>query len=152
MNGGNDRRMNNIDDIFQRMAPSDTGGATVIICLFTGPVLPSRCAPMPRLPAPKVGMPFDITFSNVFSAATRENPAIHDGAVMVGRGNVSEGYRIVGWSFRLFPEAVVEAEANRGSAFNSAQAMSHVPTVDAVYLISKNDIYRFSSREFDRLR
>jgi hypothetical protein len=88
-------------------------------------------------------MPFDITFPDVFAAATRQNPAVHDGAVMVGRDHVSEPYRIIGWSFRLFPEAIPSTPANRGSAFNSAQAMSHVPTVDAVYLISKEGVSRF---------
>jgi hypothetical protein len=62
---------------------------------------------------------------------------------MVGRDHASEPYRIIGWSFRLFPEAIPSTPANRGSAFNSAQAMSHVPTVDAVYLISKEGVSRF---------
>ena len=138
--------MNSIDRIFQGMASHNTGGVTLIVCLFTGPDLPARCAPMPRQPTPNVGMPFDITFPDVFAAATRENPAVHDGAVMVGRDNASEPYRIIGWSFRLFPEAIPSTPANRGSAFNSAQAMSHVPTVDAVYLISKEGVSRFQQQ------
>src|SRR5262249_8113244 len=132
MDVGKTLRMNNIDRIFQGMASHNTGGTTLIVCLFTGPALPARCAPMPRRPAPNVGMPFDIAFPNLSSAATQQNPALHGGAVMVGRGDAPEPYRIVGWSFRLFPEAVPGAPANRGSAFNSAQAMSEVPTVDAV--------------------
>ena len=136
--------MDSIDKILLRMVPNGTGGATVIVCLFTGSAPPSHCAPMPRNPAPQTGMPFDATFSDVFARATRQNPAIHDGAVMVGRRSVSASYEIVGWSFRLFPEAgPVEGLANHGSAFNSAQAMSCVPTVDAVYWVSGKDIYRF---------
>jgi hypothetical protein len=89
-------------------------------------------------------MPFDITFSDIFAEATRQNPAIHDGAVMVGRRSVADPYEIVGWSFRLFPNAeLVGGLENRGSAFNSAQAMSRVPTIDAVYWISGKIIYRF---------
>jgi hypothetical protein len=135
--------MDSIDKIVLRMVSTGTGGTTVIVCLFTGSGLPSACAPMPRRPAPETGMPFDITFSDVFAEATRLNPAIHDGAVMVGRRRVAEPYKIVGWSFRLFPSAEIQGPANRGSAFNSAQAMSRVPTIDAVYWVSGRDIYRF---------
>ena len=137
--------MDSIDEILLRVASNGTGGATVIVCLFTGSTLPSGCTPMSRQPAPKTGLPFDITFSDVFAEATRVNPAIHDGAVMVGRRNISEPYKIVGWSFRLFPSAEVvdEGLANRGSAFNSAQAMSRVPTIDVVYWVSGKSVYRF---------
>jgi hypothetical protein len=136
--------MEGVGQVFQRMAANDVPGATLIVCLFTGPSLPSNCAPMPRQPKPEVGMPFDSTFPSIFARAYEENPAIHDGAVMVGRTGASEVYRIVGWSFRLFPEAApVEPQANRGSAFNSAHAMSQVPTVDAVYLLSRTDIFLF---------
>jgi hypothetical protein len=93
-------------------------------------------------------MPFDSTFADVFAEATRLNPAVHDGAVMVGRDSASGPYRIAGWSFRLFPQAeAVEELPNRGSAFNSAQAMSCVPTVDAVYWVSGRRVYRFISGE-----
>jgi len=136
--------MDSIDKIFRRMVPNRIAGATVIVCLFTGPAFPSRCAAMSRQPAPETGMPFDSRFSEIFAEATMQNPAIHDGAVMIGRRSVSEHYEILGWSFRLFPDAqVIDGPANRGSAFNSAHAMSRVPTVDAVYWVSGNDIYRF---------
>jgi hypothetical protein len=136
--------MDNIDKILLRFVPVGTGGATLIVCLFTGRALPLHCAPMSRRPAPPTGMPFDNSFPEVFAEATKQNPAVHDGAVMVRRRTASEHYHIVGWSFRLFPEAnVTEAEVNRGSAFNSAQAMSRVATIDAVYCISGKDVYRF---------
>ena len=133
-----------MDRIFQRMIANRTWGGTVLICLFTGPVFPSHCARMSRRPSPDTGAAFDTTFPEVFAEATKQNPAIHDGAVMVGRHGALEGYKILGWSFRLFPDAEVnDGPANRGSAFNSAYAMSRVPTVDAVYWISGNAIYRF---------
>jgi hypothetical protein len=89
-------------------------------------------------------MPFDITFPDVFAKAIRQNAAIHDGAIMVGRLSASEPYQIVGWSFRLFPNTeAVEPPPNRGSAFNSALAMSRVPTIDAAYWLSGKSIYRF---------
>jgi hypothetical protein len=91
-------------------------------------------------------MAFDATFSGVLAEATRQNPAIHDGAVMVGRRTASELYKIIGWSFRLFPDSGhFEGLLNRGSAFNSAQAMSRVPRIDAVYCVSGKDVYRFRS-------
>jgi hypothetical protein len=63
---------------------------------------------------------------------------------MVGRNSIGESYRIFGWSFRLFPDVeLVEVPPNRGSAFNSAFAMSFVPGIDATYCISGKTIYRF---------
>lgn len=111
--------------------------STVILCFYTG-CLPSDCGPMPRDPAPAVGSPFDERFAFVLSNATRLNPAVHDGAIMIGRTDTSSPYLISGWSFRLFPESQnLSMEANRGSAFNSCLAMSMVDRVDALYLISK---------------
>jgi hypothetical protein len=89
-------------------------------------------------------MAFDGGFPEVFRRAIERNPAIHDGAVMVGRERIGESYKIAGWSFRLFPDReLAGAPANRGSAFNSALAMSCTPTVDATYWISGKFIYRF---------
>jgi hypothetical protein len=136
--------MESIGQILQRMASGASAHATVIICLFTGETLPASCAPMLRQPAPKTGMLFDSTFPEVHAHAIAQNSAAHDGAVMVGRTTGSDPYRIVGWSFRLFPSAqFIEPTANRGSAFNSALAMSLVAIVDSVYLLSGKTIYRF---------
>jgi hypothetical protein len=144
--------MKSIDQIFLPMArDASTARATLIVCLFTGSALPRRCAPMLRRPAPPINMPFDATFPRIFAEATQENPAVHDGAVMVGRVRAPEGYRLVGWSFRLFPEAELHMLANRGSAFNSAHAMSRVPTVDAVYWLSGGEIYRFTDGASERV-
>jgi hypothetical protein len=111
--------------------------STVILCFYTGG-LPSDCAPMPRDPAPTVGSPFDERFASVLADATRLNPAVHDGAIMIGRTGAGSPYLISGWSFRLFAKAkILSIETNRGSAFNSCLAMSMVDGVDALYLISK---------------
>ena len=63
---------------------------------------------------------------------------------MVGRRYPTEAYRVVGWSYRLFPEpALCDTEPNRGSAFNSCLAMSVVPTIDRLYLMSRMNLLRF---------
>ena len=63
---------------------------------------------------------------------------------MIGRVDSAEPYRVLGWSFRLFPpEAVVKGPANRGSAFNSCLAMSIIPRIDCVYLISRTGTFVF---------
>lgn len=50
---------------------------------------------------------------------------------------------IAGWSHRLHPPAVNTTVPNKGSAFNSCAAMSCVPGVDALYLISRDGIFAF---------
>jgi hypothetical protein len=137
--------MDIIDEIALRLMPIGTKSATVMCDSSLGSVPSSACAF--RHPAPKTGMPFESTFADAFAEATRLNPAVHEGAVMVGRDSASGPY-IAGSSFRLFPQAEgVEGLPNRGSAFNSAQTMSCVPTVDAAYWVSGRRIYRFISGE-----
>jgi hypothetical protein len=120
----------------------------VIACFFTGPDFPECYTPMLRQPLPRTGMPFDSTFPTIFSEVSKQNRAVHDGAVMVGRRRDLQPYLILGWSFRLFPKAdLIGAVANRGSAFNSAHAMSCTPTVDAVYWLSNGEMYRFTDGE-----
>lgn len=135
------------------MATNQTRENTLIACFFSGIRMPTHCTPMLREPIPNVGIPFDATFIDVLNQATRQNPAIHDGAVMVGRATPKETYQIRGWSFRLFPaEGANMALANRGSAFNSAHAMSSVPTIDATYWISGRSIYRFTEGRVYKLK
>jgi hypothetical protein len=89
-------------------------------------------------------MIFDESFPLVFAGSLVENPAIHDGAIMIGRSEKIAPYRIIGWSHRLYPrEGPRRAEPNRGSAFNSCLAMSAVEMVDRVYLISRGKVFRF---------
>ncbi len=42
-----------------------------------------------------------IRMSRVNGTRCRQNPAVEDGAIMVGRLTDAASYRIVGWSFRL---------------------------------------------------
>lgn len=137
--------MDEIDRFFLALNSDQFVGLTIIGCLFTGPKPPSHCAPMPRRPDPRCGMVLDHTFASVVSNALASNRAVHDGAVMIGRPSKDDPYRVVGWSYRLFPpETPLPAEPNRGSAFNSCLAMSMVQTIDRVYLISKDGTLRFS--------
>jgi hypothetical protein len=142
--------LKNIDRIFQSLL-GHPSGATLIVCFFTGPKLPDRCAPMLRHPAPPIDRPFDTTFPRLLAEAAGVNPAVHDGAIMVGRSAAEQGYRIAGWSFRLFPGPVPDMLPNRGSAFNSAHAMSGMSAVDAVYWLSGVELFRFNDGHGHRL-
>jgi hypothetical protein len=133
-----------IDHVFREMAGRDAAAGTLIVCFYTGRTLPSSCAPMSRSPAPATGVPFDRNFPKLLARVLASNPAVHDGAIMIRRSNSSDSYFVTGWSFRLFPKpAKTEAESNRGSAFNSCFAMSFVPSVDCVYLISGSSVFKF---------
>jgi hypothetical protein len=97
-------------------------------------------------------MAFDEKFSLVFVQALVANPAIHDGAILIGRQGDRDTYRILGWSYRLLPPpGPTAAEANRGSAFNSCLAMSNVKTIDRIYLVSADGVFRFRQRCISRL-
>lgn len=101
---------------------------------------------MLRSPEPGIGQVLDQAFADHLAAAVALNPAAHDGAVMLGRGDETSPYRITGWSYRLFPGRIVaDRDPNRGSAFNSCLAMSAVPTVDRIYLITRGSTYCFKS-------
>jgi hypothetical protein len=133
-----------MEQIIADIAAQRPHGSTVILCLSTGAEFPAACEPMARRPMPRIGIGFDQGFVGELERALAENPAVEDGAIMVGRDSSTETYRIVGWAFRLFaPSALVKGPPNRGSAFNSCLAMSNVPTVDCVYLISDSGSFSF---------
>jgi hypothetical protein len=145
--------MESLDEIFRELSPKRPGAATVIVCFYTGSALPSSCAPMLRRPLPDVGMTFDGSFPRRLAQAIEQNPAIHDGATMVGRKRISDPYRVAGWSFRLFPApAASEPQPNRGSAFDSCVSMSCIPTVDRLYLASELGAFRFESGSVVKLQ
>jgi hypothetical protein len=132
------------DQVFAALALSGSTASPVIACFYTGG-LPPCCAPMPRDPAPPVGQAIDARFAVALVEATRLNPAVHDGAIMVGRDGPEAPYLVSGWSYRLFPPEVrVSMTANRGSAFHSSLAMSRVTGVDRVYLVSRGAVFRFA--------
>jgi hypothetical protein len=136
--------MNTQEQIIADLAAQRAGRSTVILCLFTGARLPAACEPMVRFPVPRTDILFDGRFPQELAQAIAQNPAVEDGAIMVGRVSAAVPYRVVGWSFRLFPPStLVKAPANRGSAFNSCLAMSTVSTVDRVYLVSGSGVFAF---------
>ena len=136
--------MDQIDIIFMAVEADRANWSPVIGCLYTGSTLPPHCVPMPRRPEPATGMALNAHFSSVLMQALTVNPAVHEGAILIGRPRASDAYRIVGWSYRLIPPpGSVEAEPNRGSAFNSCLAMSSVETIDRIYLVSADGVSNF---------
>lgn len=128
--------MQETHSIFKALATVRPFRGTVLACLYTGVSLPTACSPMSRIPAPKVGMPIEDLLS-CLDAVLAYNPAVHDGAIMIGRHTPDTPYRITGWSYRLFPQSVLANPLpNRGSAFHSALSMSLEPQVDAMYLVT----------------
>ncbi len=132
-----------------RSAPRDDR-PPFLLCLYTGVRWPPYCAPMPREPALATGAEFDERFLATYRAAVACNPAIHDGAVLVGRDTAFTPYRVAAWSMRLFPPQVAKlAEPNRGSAFNSCLEMSCVAAIDCMYLVSEGSLIRFEKGRWE---
>lgn len=117
----------------------------LLLCLVTGEGPGSFFEPMPRFPSPPVGDLFDDGFPGHLRAALALNPAIHDGAIIVRRIDISSQYRIDGWSYRLIApfSAHDRGSTNRGSAYNSCLAASAVDGVDATYLLSRGRLTQF---------
>lgn len=128
---------------------SDRLASSLLLCVYTGSVLPDFCQPMHRDPRPAVGMLWGPDFAEAYQFALATNSAVHDGAVGIGRTDAQSPYRITAWSLRLFPpseERIVEP--NRGSAFNSCLAMSVVHGVDRMYLVTTGQLVRFDAGAF----
>src|SRR5690349_11937693 len=107
--------MDEIDATLVRMRAEPWVTLPVIACFYTGSALPAGCAAMPREPEPASGMAFGQNFPELFAATLTQNSAIHDGAVMIGRPNRTSSYRVMGWSYRLYPpDGPAHAEPNRG--------------------------------------
>jgi len=117
---------------------------SMMLCLFTSNCLPDCCAEMSRDPQLDTGAVFGEDFLHVYARAIAQNAAAHDGAIMIGRPTAAQQYRVMGWSYRLFPPHTVQsAEPNRGSAFNSCLEMSKVAAVDMTYLVSEGRLVCF---------
>lgn len=145
--------MTKIDELFLRVFEARAMSYPVIACLFTGEECPAESVPMPRNPAPEIGMILSDEFAALLSEAIALNPSIHDGAVMIGRKTCDSPYRVAGWSYRLFPPvAPISAECNRGSAYNSCFAMSFCDRIDAVYLISSSCVIKFQGGYIDTIK
>lgn len=133
-----------IDLILVKLAEADISVSPLLLCFFTGAELPPYCAPMLRIPEPQHGMALDESFRQVLENALGVNPAIHDGAVMIGRLRSGQPYRVHGWSFRLFPPpGLGQDQPNRGSAFNSCFAMSLQAGIDRLYMVTRGKVVRF---------
>jgi hypothetical protein len=141
--------MDYIDSIFVSLARKKSSQIPIIACLYTGVRFPTGCDSMLRSPAPSVGATLDDAFLDHIELAIRSNPAVHDGAIMIGRKSIRERYVIRGWSFRLFPSGLDSRPVpNRGSAFNSCLAMSGVRRVDRMLLLSKGELFKFVAGKY----
>jgi hypothetical protein len=104
---------------------------------------------MPRDPSPAIGARLGPGFISSYRAALLRNPAVHDGAVLLGRPSLKEPYRVTAWSMRLYPPPVAQlTEFNRGSAFNSCLEMSCVREVDCMYLVTVGHLIRFEEGQW----
>lgn len=136
---------------FRSEAMSAVSSHTVILVLATGG-LPDCCWPMPRNPEPETGFEIDLDFPRRLTEAWASNPAAHDGAILAVRDSRDATYKVSGWSLRLAPPASrCRPIFNRGSAYNSALAMSEVAGVDAVLLRSADGLTMFSDGVADSL-
>jgi hypothetical protein len=116
-----------------------------LLCLYTGEA-PPYCAPMLRDPAPAIGVSLGRGFIMSYRTALKDNPAVHDGAVLLGRRARDSQYCVTAWSMRLYPPPAAQAAtANRGSAFNSCLEMSCVAGVDRMYMVSEGRLICFSA-------
>lgn len=101
---------------------------------------------MLRDPSPDTGTRWDDHFIDTYFTALALNPAVHDGAVGIGRIDYTAPYTIKAWSLRLFPSpSGITSEANRGSAFNSCLAMSTVARIDRLYLVTAGQLVCFEN-------
>lgn len=114
-------------------------GHALILCFFSG-ALPANASAMLRTPAPEVGVAFDYSFERTYRAAVALNPSVHDGAILIGRDGGTPGYRVRGWSYRLFSPSRINSTANKGSAWNSCLAMSMDEDVEAMVLASGDEL------------
>lgn len=86
----------------------------------------------------------DLDLAERMNSAIEINPSVHDGALVFRRAEASGRYLQEHWSCRLAPPPIgAHKYKNRGSAFNSALAMSLLDDVDIVYFWSDEKIYRF---------
>src|SRR3546814_702819 len=144
------KRESDLAKLVVSLARSDRLSLPIMLCFFSGRI-PAFATPMPRDPVPEIGAPFDEQFFDVLEDALMRNQNVHDGAIMLGRVRSSGRYKVAGWSHRLHPPAANATMPNKGSAFNSCAAMSSVPRVDALYLISRDGIFAFCGGVVDTI-
>ena len=103
---------------------------------------------MRREPRLAVGFQIGPNFNEHLSNALALNPSIHDGALVFGRIDGTQSYMLREWSMRIVSSHVgKEAEANRGSAYHSALALSSSNDVDLVCLYTRENLEVFLNGE-----
>ena len=135
-----------IDQVVADGIESSKSYRSGILCLINGADALRYVDPMFRKPCPDVGFLLSNDFANHLDQAIQLNPSIHDGAIICQRRAPGGKYFVEAWSMRLLPPKFSSVDfPNRGSAFNSALAMSVVPQVDAIYCWSNGEVWKFSS-------
>lgn len=115
----------------------------IIVILYKGSRLPSYCVPMIRNPQPKIDIPLENNFSEIYFSALKINPSIKDGAILI---QIDSSFPILRrFSCRLFPPSCFNAShsRNKGSGYNSALEFSNVKRVECVYYINYEGVRKF---------
>lgn len=108
---------------------------------------------MPRDPLPPVGWSMNCDLGERLEEALDLNYSIHDGAIIFERREPTKYPICNGWSYRLYPpEVAAQITPNKGSAFNSALAMSCVSGMEAVLTWSDDRILKFNSGRIDEIQ
>jgi len=129
---------NEIIKIFKNNKPQHA----IIVVLFKGRRLPKYCAPMPRNPEPKINIPLNNNFSEIYFSAVRKNPSIKDGAILIQLNR--DTLMLKGFSYRIYPPSLnVPRARNKGSGYNSSLDFSGVERIECVYFINKSGVKKF---------
>jgi len=114
----------------------------VIVILYRGDTPLPYCVCMTRNPQPKIDIPLDNNFSEIYFSALKTNPSIEDGAILIQID--SSPLMLRGFSYRLFPPHFdVPRSRNKGSGYNSSLDFSLVKRVEYVYYINHEGVRKF---------
>lgn len=135
-----------IDQFIYTAVGMDQFPKSGIVCLLSTISPLKYIDMMPRTPMPKLEFFIDGDFAKNLIAANKLNPSIHDGAIVAIWEKEKEKYSVRHMSCRLLPPQIGNhSHQNRGSAFNSALAMSNVMQVQKVYFWSNRALHLFES-------
>lgn len=134
----------NLRTVLESLYKGEFARHPILVVFCTGETAPADFIQMKRDPQAAAGFAFDETFARRHSEAIALNESIHDGAVLFLRRSIVSSYACLGWSYRIVSrDDPVNAEANRGSAYNSALACSASSAVDGVFLVGGSGIEAF---------
>lgn len=143
---GSPRQMQEILAVLLQIHQGELPFHPLILVLSSGELDNTDCVAMPRSPLPDVGQAFDATLPSTLKNAFNLNPSIHDGAIIFSRSNRKDTYRLTGWSMRIVNNSIpIEIESNRGSAYNSAAAISLSRNVDLCCVLGGDDLLIFKN-------